>query len=558
MSTPQRHTKTPLVTDWQRRYEVLRRLGSGGFADVYEAWDADWQRPVALKVVDERRGFSARVLREVQAAAALHHPAIVQLYDYFSDGEHSYLVWELVRGDSLAAMRGRLADAEAVRIVAEVLEALAHAHGQGVVHRDVKPQNIMLDEEGRAKVMDFGIARLIDTETLTAEGDLLGTVAYMSPEQAAGRRAGPASDVYSAAVVLFELLAGSNPVHGATPAEMISDIAGGRALPLASVRGDLPRELLDAVDAAMSTAPAERPTAAELAATLDGVLQSGDLARRRFREAARPMTRAQEVGERFAGAALGGITAALALAALPAYPTAWTIPVAVFTAAVWALLPAGGLAVLLGLLTFPFFNVSLAVGIAWLPVALAVLLLCRSRPVCAVWPLFALLFAPLYAALLAPAAAAVLGRIRGPLTAAWSAGVASLVLSLSGAAPSPLNGFSPAASVSPAAAGDALSVLSHSVGILLAPVVLLQIVAWALLAAALRYAWSFRSLELRLWIWAAGFSVTAAGTALVPAAQGHAVHPGAVCAYVGIPAVVVLFVLVLRTLRPARPAAQGG
>ena len=207
----------------------MRELGRGGFAEVFEAYDRQLSRPVALKVIDERRGLSARVLREVQAAAALSHPNVVALYDYFADGERSYLVWELVRGEPLSTLRDELDDAEAVGVMAQALAAIAHAHGQGVVHRDVKPQNIMLDEHGCAKVMDFGIARLNDTDTLTAEGDMLGTVAYMSPEQAAGRRVGPATDVYSAAVVLFELLTGVSPVRGATTAETLSNIVSGRA-----------------------------------------------------------------------------------------------------------------------------------------------------------------------------------------------------------------------------------------------------------------------------------------------------------------------------------------
>lgn len=179
-------TRPPLYEDWDERYEIVRKIGAGGFADVFEAYDHKLGRPVALKIVAEQRGMSARVVREVEAASALSHPGIVALYDYFSDGERSFLVWELIDGESLDAVADELDDASAVQALAEVLDALVFAHSQGVIHRDIKPQNIMLDDDGRAKVMDFGIARLIDAETLTAEGDVLGTFAYMSPEQAEG------------------------------------------------------------------------------------------------------------------------------------------------------------------------------------------------------------------------------------------------------------------------------------------------------------------------------------------------------------------------------------
>ena len=204
----------PLRPDWQRRYRIVRQIGSGGFATVYEAYDEDLCRRVALKVTDERRGLSARVAREVQAAAALSHPGIVCLYDVFTDGDHSFIVVELVDGEPVARLIGDLDDAAAVR---QILDALAHAHAQGVVHRDIKPANVMVADGGVVKVMDFGIARLSGSATLTAEGDMLGTVAYMSPEQASGRRVGPPTDVYSTAVLLYELLSGENPAPAATP-----------------------------------------------------------------------------------------------------------------------------------------------------------------------------------------------------------------------------------------------------------------------------------------------------------------------------------------------------
>ena len=188
------------------------------------------------------RALSARIVREVEAAASLDHPNIVALYDWFADGEGSILVWELVRGDSLDELGHELSDGDVVAVGVELLDALAYAHSQGIVHRDVKPQNVMLDDDGHVKVMDFGIAHLMDSDTLTGDGDVIGTIAYMSPEQAAGRRVQPPSDVYSAGMVLYELLAGAHPLRGDTPAETLSNVAGARLPSLATLRPDLPDE----------------------------------------------------------------------------------------------------------------------------------------------------------------------------------------------------------------------------------------------------------------------------------------------------------------------------
>jgi serine/threonine protein kinase len=230
----------PYFADWRDRYELVGKIGSGGFADVYEAYDLTLEEPVALKIVPDGRALSARIVREVEAAAALDHANIVALYDWFADGEASILVWELVRGDSLDKLGEQLGDGDVVAVGVELLDALAYAHSQGIVHRDVKPQNVMLDDDGHVKVMDFGIAHLMDSDTLTGDGDVIGTIAYMSPEQAQGKRVQPPSDVYSAGMVLYELLAGAHPLRGDTPAETLSNVAAARLPSLAALRPDLP------------------------------------------------------------------------------------------------------------------------------------------------------------------------------------------------------------------------------------------------------------------------------------------------------------------------------
>jgi hypothetical protein len=519
MSSAAAQRTTPVVADWRRRYQIVRPLGSGGSATVYEAIDHELGRRVALKVTDERRGLSARVAREVETVAALTHHGIVRLYDVFADGEHSFIVYELVEGDTLDTAVGVLPDDDVVEVGAQILEAVSHAHAQGVVHRDIKPQNVMLTRQGRVKVMDFGIARLTGTDTLTAEGDMLGTIAYMSPEQAGGRRVGPASDVYSAAVVMYELLSGEHPTPGRTPGERLGNTAAGNTVPLELRRPDLPSELLQAVAAALSPVPARRPSAADLADRLRSVLATGELRRHRVLSAA-DLSRAQALGERVVGAGLAGASLWSLTGDLPAYPPSWRLPLMAVATAVWAVVPSGGLAFLLGALAFPLFNVSLSVGALYLPAAVVTLFLARSRPVSVLWPALALLLTPLYATFLAPAAAGVLGRVRGPLTAAWAAVGTSFYLTLTGADGSPFTFFQAPgdAAGSIAGADGFFSTAAAVVSVLLSPAALLQAVVWAALAVALPHVVGAARLERRLWAWSLTFGGLFAACALLPAA----------------------------------------
>ena len=254
------------------RFRLLERIGSGGMGVVYRAFDERLQRPVAVKEILAPE--PDRVLREAQAAARLNHPGIVTLYELGELAGRALLVSELVPGETLACLRadGSLSDREVGELGADLCDALAHAHARGVVHRDVKPENVIVrDDQGsgrRAKLMDFGIARLAGTPTLTAAGEVVGTLAYMSPEQAEGRVAGPASDVYSLALTLYECWAGVNPVAAATPAATARRI--GSPLPsLRDLRPDLPEGLVDELDASLDPDPQLRPTALELRACLD-------------------------------------------------------------------------------------------------------------------------------------------------------------------------------------------------------------------------------------------------------------------------------------------------
>jgi serine/threonine protein kinase len=258
------------------RFLIERRIGSGGFGTVYEAWDGRLERPVAVKAIESAGAQgSRRVLREAQAAARLNHPGIVTLYEMGEEDGNALLVTELVDGTTLAQLNrdGALSDREIGEIGADLCEALDHAHCRSVVHRDIKPQNVLVTEEGepRAKLMDFGVARLTDAAALTAPGDVVGTLAYMAPEQAEGRAAGPEADVYSLALTLYECWGGENPNRRATPAATARAI-GGRLRPLRRLRPDLPRELSEAVDACLQTRADRRAPLEELGGAIESSL----------------------------------------------------------------------------------------------------------------------------------------------------------------------------------------------------------------------------------------------------------------------------------------------
>ncbi len=257
------------------RYRLVAQLGAGGFGVVWHAHDEQLDRPVALKRIplpgEEDR---ERATREALATARLAHPAIVALYEARADEDAFYLISELVQGDTLALLiaEDELGDEEVIEIGVALCDALAHAHARGVIHRDVKPHNVLVPREESpsrasaaqaAKLADFGGATLAGEGSLTRSGDVFGTLAYMAPEQSDGEEAGPQSDLYSLALVLYEALSGVNPVRGRTPAATARRI-GSPVEPLARRRRDLPRELTRAVDTAMARDPRRRGSLEDL------------------------------------------------------------------------------------------------------------------------------------------------------------------------------------------------------------------------------------------------------------------------------------------------------
>ena len=238
---------------------------------VWLARDEESGLDVALKMVAREGKVAERAEREARAAAALRHPRCQRIYALARDPSHIYIAYEYVPGRTLrqALAAGELGDREAVEVAAQVLEALAHAHGRGIVHRDVKPSNVLLGEGPGidVRLLDFGLAQMAEFDTLTAIGDVPGTLAYISPERLLGRNATAAADVWAVGVMLWEALAGHHPFRADTVAETSRRIQAGPPR-LETVRPDLPASLRNAIAQAVVLNPARRPAAAPLAADL--------------------------------------------------------------------------------------------------------------------------------------------------------------------------------------------------------------------------------------------------------------------------------------------------
>ena len=218
----------PLIdTLFDGRYLIIRKLGSGGMANVYLAADQELGRRVAIKILDDRHArdeqFVERFRREAQNAAGLSHPSIVSIYDRGDSEGTYYIAMEYVEGRTLKELlvaRGPSPLGIAIDYTRQILSALRFAHRNGIVHRDIKPHNVIVDGEGRVKVMDFGIARAGAASQMTEAGSIIGTAQYLSPEQARGAPVDQTSDLYSTGIVLYELLTGSVPFTGETPVEI--------------------------------------------------------------------------------------------------------------------------------------------------------------------------------------------------------------------------------------------------------------------------------------------------------------------------------------------------
>jgi serine/threonine protein kinase len=264
-------------------YRVEGEIGRGGMAVVYKALQTSLDRTVAIKELDITSSGSAptireRFRREARAAAALHHPNITTIHDFWETGSKAYIVMEFVDGPELKevlAKRGLLEPSIAMLIAIEVCKALSYAHGRGMVHRDIKPGNIMLSASGEVKLTDFGIVLLSESTELTVPGHMLGTPAYMAPEQITGGEVGPASDAFSLGTMLYEMVAGRRPFTGDNPIALTHSILHNDPDPPHSIRPEVPGTLSAIVLKCLAKEPGQRfTTMDELRETLEGVLPS--------------------------------------------------------------------------------------------------------------------------------------------------------------------------------------------------------------------------------------------------------------------------------------------
>jgi hypothetical protein len=502
-------TGSGLVVD---RYRPLRPLGSGGSGSVWLARDERTGLDVALKIVAREGKSAMRAEREAAAASHLRHPACLRAYGFARDARHVYIAYEFVPGRTFreALRAGELPDDTAIEACAQVCDGLAHAHAAGILHRDVKPSNVLLADHpdaaggrgttGRAspaspatfaakrapvsaRVLDFGLAQMAEAETLTEQGDVPGTLAYISPERLAGNEATPAADVWAVGVMLWEALAGRHPFWRGSMLETARAIEAG-ARPLGELRPDLPKRLLRLVDSTLSTSPARRPAARELAEELRGAADA----------AAKPKGRGfslpprVDAGRAFA-AALAALFAGWTTAALPFFPHGWPFLLATAAAAATLFRERAGLALALAVPVLPLGNISLGLALLYSALAAGWLLLTWGEP------RTGLLFA--VGPLLAPAAALGLLplatlRVRaaprrgltvalGVLTAALAAGIRQVALPLVGGPPPHGLGIDGARDPFHVAGSLAHAATAH-------PSLLIEAGALALVALALPYA----------------------------------------------------------------------
>ncbi len=514
VAEPARATLTPpltgrLVAD---RYTIEEELGRGGFGTVYGA-SADGGERVAVKVFSRREGLAPRADREARTARKLDHPNIHTVLGVENDDDHVYLVSQLVEGERLD--RSGLADDQAVRAIAAVCDALAYAHSRGIVHRDVKPANILVARDGTVTLTDFGIASDEDSRDQTVDERVLGTLSYMSPEQAAGTQATGATDVWAAGLTLYTQLTGTNPYKAKTLTQLLEKLAAG-AEPLADVRPDLPKGVCRAIDRALEHDPSRRPDASEMRDRLlrglaeaeagpsevkaplggrrpIGTRDHGQMALPRFRRAVRP-----------GAALLSALAVAWVLVAFPVYPASWSLPLAALTGFLAYRSPVAAMS-FAGLICIPaFWNYAEAAGLVWAGLC-ATWIWAGTR-----WGGTSRLLAPLAAIPLAlmglgPAYVLIAATAPTPRRRAAEAAAGAVVAAVAGGwLPGPAARVLPAAS-SPMAYATALGRAPEMIAITAA-----MVIAAVLLPVAWRLDESRRVQALVLWGIGFGLAVAAA------------------------------------------------
>jgi hypothetical protein len=350
------------------RYRPVQPLGSGGSGSVWLARDEVEGDDVTLKIVPREGKAAQRAEREAEAAHRLDHERCLKARDFGTDAEHSYIAYEYVPGETFrhALRAGRMDDGTTVEAGAQILDGLAHAHALGIVHRDIKPSNVLMaDEEGvSVRLLDFGLALFDEADTLTAAGDVPGTLAYISPERLKGQTAGPAADVWAVGVLLWEALAGFHPYWTSSMLDTAKKIQ--EAPPsLGTVRPDLPAALIEIVDRAMCRDPRKRPSATRMAAAVRSAWRSRQRRRRPKREKKQTLRFRTPPFGRIAAVGLAAAASGWVVATLPFYPAGWAWIAAAVAAALTLARDRAGLAFTLAVPILPLGNVSAGLALAY-------------------------------------------------------------------------------------------------------------------------------------------------------------------------------------------------
>jgi len=474
---------------------------------------------VAVKVFSRMEGFASRAAREARTAGKLDHPNIHTCLGVEQDEDHAYLISRLIVGRRLD--RSQLSDEEAVRAIAAVCDALAHAHDRGVVHRDVKPSNILVGDDGAIVLTDFGIARDEDARDQTLDERLLGTLSYMAPEQARGEQATGATDVWAAGLTLYEALTGTNPFRTKSLSDLLERLSAG-AKPLAAERPDLSRELSRAVQRALHRDPNRRPTAAQLRDQLLAALRpeqdtgDEDVVSAAHDRPPRELPRLERL-HRPVATALLSLSFAYVLTAFPVYPASWTLPLALLVAVLGWRRPRAAAAVAAALCLPAFWNYSQAAGLVYAPLAAAWLRAGRRWGMRALTPLAAipLTLAGIGPAIVLVAAGAPTSRRRAAeATAGWLVAIVTGHLIAAGAT---------------AHLPGANDPLVYATALLHSPATLavwVAMAAFSVLLPAARQAAGARRVQA-LALWGVGFALVTVGLPAALAAHPEAPPPQA-------------------------------
>ncbi len=473
------------------RYRPLRPLGSGGSGSVWLARDESTGLDVALKIVPREGKAATRAEREALAAARLRHERCLRAYGLERDTRNVYIAYEYVPGQTLrqALRAGELNDAAAIEAAAQVLEGLAHAHARGIVHRDVKPSNVLVAEgEGLSiRLLDFGLAQLAEEESLTATGDVPGTLAYVPPERLRGESGGPPADIWAVGVMLWESLAGWHPFWNGSLLETAHRIESGAA-PLAQVRPDLPKPLGALVDRMLAVDPAARPPAARLAFELRDVFAERLRRRTRGKGTTLPPV-GLAIAPRFAAPAAAGIFAGWSAAALPFFPPPLAPILGLLACALTLARPRLGLVLALAVPVLPLGNISSGLALLYAALACIWLVLSWRAPGEGLFLALGPLLAPVLALGLLPLAAqGVRSHARRALQVGGAVLLAAIVAGLRHA-PLPFTGAAPPKGLGIAGSEDPFAValaLWHA--LLARPTLLLEALALAAAAVVLPFA----------------------------------------------------------------------